>query len=49
MDRLRTTLNVSGDGVVSGMVSHLTNADDLVPELDGAAGESVPVDEGDEA
>lgn len=52
MDRLRTTLNVTGDAVVSGMVSHLTNSDDLVPDLEGTTGVDVPVKEvaeGDEA
>lgn len=28
MDRLRTTLNVTGDGVVAGMVAHLCPVDD---------------------
>lgn len=45
MDRLRTTLNVTGDAVVSGMVAHLTNSDDEVPDLDGDAVKEV----GDEA
>lgn len=45
MDRLRTTLNVTGDAVVSGLVAHLTNEDDLVPDLDDTgASDSVPAD-----
>lgn len=50
MDRLRTTLNVSGDAVVSGMVAHLTNADDLVPDLDGtgAAGAVPEAEKGEQ-
>ena len=51
MDRLRTTLNVTGDAVVSGMVAHLTNADDIVPDLEGtgAADVAAAVSEEDEA
>lgn len=49
MDRLRTTLNVSGDAVVTGMVANLTSADELVPELgDSNAAAPIP-DEADEA
>jgi Na+/H+-dicarboxylate symporter len=43
MDRLRTTVNVTGDAVVAGMVAHLTDDADLVPDLDG--GDAVPVNE----
>ena len=53
MDRLRTTLNVTGDAVVCGMVSHLTNTEDHenVPDLEGTTGVDVPPKEieGDEA
>jgi len=53
MDRLRTTLNVTGDAVVCGMVSHLTNTDDHdnVPDLEGTTGVDAPPKqgEGDEA
>jgi Na+/H+-dicarboxylate symporter len=38
MDRLRTTLNVTGDAVVTGMVSYLTSADEIVPDLEGTTG-----------
>lgn len=46
MDRLRTTLNVTGDAVVCGMVANLTSEDDVVPELEGTgAADSVPAKE----
>ena len=50
MDRLRTTLNVTGDAVVCGMVAHLTNSDDLLEETSsGVDGSSPAVDGEDEA
>lgn len=45
MDRLRTTLNVTGDAVVCGMVAHLTSDDELVPDLEGTTGVEVPKEE----
>ena len=47
MDRLRTTLNVTGDASVTGMVSYLTKNDEGVAEMDiqqGVAEKNIPQD-----
>ena len=45
MDRLRTTMNVTGDAMVSGMVAHLCPLDDTDTEEEG--NEKVLVEEED--
>jgi Na+/H+-dicarboxylate symporter len=38
MDRLRTTMNVSGDTVVAGIVAHLCPLEEMVGEAGAGAG-----------